>query len=232
MALTGCCGCNLRTSALAIGTFFLVNNLIHVLAIAISWSKYSASTQAFYDPDVPTEIQERMKTYERLIFIPQMIYALSCLVFNGLLIYGAKRRSPWAVYAWLVFYAIVFALFTLTAIGLLIACGFMHAGYITVQTAGGLTGGNYAHGNGTNYVNSHAQGNMTNHSNSEVDKMIWMSENLNDALVLAFGVSGALGLFLSCLLWYWYALMRALYRALRAMEGANAEMAQSGPVAT
>ena len=187
MTLRGCCGWNLRSSSLAIGIFFLANTILHLIILAILWVRYQ---NIYRLQDIPTETREALSSFERIVFIPVLIYALLCLLFNVLLIHGVRRSSFCAVFAWLIYYAIVFVIFVLISIGLLIACGVLHAGYSTLQ--------------------EQLKDSMSS-STSTFSGRVPEKEALTAAYAVAVGcgVAGAFGLLVSPLLWYWYALVRA-----------------------
>ncbi|KAF0307711.1 hypothetical protein FJT64_002237 [Amphibalanus amphitrite] len=215
MAVRGCCGLDLRTSAMAVAIVCMSFSAVHLLGIIVGWAKTAS------DLKTPAPIL-RATTLINLAFAfaPQLAFVLLSLLFNTLLLLAVRRRSACAALAWLIYYAIVFVLVALASVGLLITCGVLSAVFSEFQAEAAPpaervnTFGTFGRPRpGPVTADWQRQDGLRVAAEQRQDGLRVAAESAYVASVVC-GVLGALGLLASPLLWYWYVLVLAFYREI------------------
>jgi len=140
MALKSCCCCRLREGSLSIGIIFLVLTILGIFCSIPNWLQLAEDEAALeeyhrFHPN-GTDTAERLNMnitvtesdvssaeHVRLTRVQVVCTALEmvlALVFNSLLIHGVRRSVPVLLLAWLVYYVIIFVIFSLGGVALII----------------------------------------------------------------------------------------------------------------
>ena len=121
MGVRGCCGLDARASAHAVAVAFLSLTAVHLVTVIIAWGKLADDQSVFrrLHGVTPAHLQD----LTLVLFLPQLPLTALSLLFNSVLVLAARRRSACAALAWLIYYGIVFALWTLLSAALLVGCG-------------------------------------------------------------------------------------------------------------
>ncbi|KAF0307712.1 hypothetical protein FJT64_002238 [Amphibalanus amphitrite] len=220
MAVRGCCGLDLRSSAMAVAIVCMSFSAVHLLGIIVGWAKVASDLSDFQAAHGVRPAGAAL--LYGWVFAPQLAFVLLSLLFNALLLLAVRRRSACAALAWLIYYAIVFVLVALASVGLLIGCGVLSAAHSELQRQAQAappaervnTFGTFGRPRpGPVTADWQRQDGLRVAAEQRQDGLRVAAESAYVASVVC-GVLGALGLLASPLLWYWYVLVLAFYREI------------------